>query len=144
MKLLQRLEQVVLSWPNVSTHLHRFGGREFRFSAAEVGHIHPGGVVDIPFPRSIHDALLAEGLAQQHRWVPDSGWVTFRVHNDGDLNHALWLMRISYLRYALKTSSNPAEMLETESADLHLQPHFQSLLAQFLPKKEAVPKSIVA
>src|SRR5215469_8536050 len=97
MKLLERLEEVVSSWPNVSTNPHRFGGREFRFAAAEVGHIHPGGVMDIPFPRSIHDALLSEGLAQQHRWVPDSGWVTFRVHNDGDLNHALWLMRISYL-----------------------------------------------
>jgi len=144
MKLLQRLEAVVSSWPNVSTHPHRFGGKEFRFAAAEVGHIHRGGVVDIPFPRSLRDALLLEDLAKEHRWVPNSGWVTFHVRNDADLNHALWLMRISYIRYALKTASNPAEMLENESADLHLKPQFRSLLAQFLPKKEAVPRSIVA
>jgi hypothetical protein len=144
MKLLHRLEEVVSSWPNVSTHPHRFGGREFRFAAAEVGHIHLGGVVDIPFPRSLRDVLLLEGLAEEHRWVPDSGWVTFHIQNDGDLNHALWLMRISYLHYALKTASNPAEMLENESADLRLKPQFRSLLAQFLPRKEAVPRSIVA
>ena len=144
MKLLQRLEAVVSSWPNVSTHPHRFGGKEFRFAAAEVGHIHRGGVVDIPFPRSLRDALLLEDLAKEHRWVPNSGWVTFHVRNDADLNHALWLMRISYIRYALKTASNPAEMLENESADLHLKPQFRSLLAQFLPNKEAVPRSIVA
>ena len=30
----------------------------FRFGDAEVGHMHTGGVVDIPFPRSIRDAVL--------------------------------------------------------------------------------------
>lgn len=128
----------------MSTHPHRFGGKEFRFAAAEVGHIHRGGVVDIPFPRSLRDALLLEDLAKEHRWVANSGWVTFHVHNDADLNHALWLMRISYLRYALKTASNAAEMLENKSADLHLKPQFRCLLAQFLRKKEAVPRFIVA
>ena len=34
---------------------HRIGGREFRFKAAEIGHIHIGGTVDIPFSRSVRD-----------------------------------------------------------------------------------------
>ena len=79
MRLLQRLEETVASWPRISVHPHRFGGREFRFANAEVGHVHYRGIVDIPFPRSIRDALLTEELAEEHRWVPNSGWITFRI-----------------------------------------------------------------
>jgi hypothetical protein len=61
---LERLKEEILSWPHISVHPHRFGGREFRFGKAEVGHVHLGGIVDIPFPRSIRDALLDEGLAE--------------------------------------------------------------------------------
>src|SRR6266849_892421 len=85
---------------------HRFGGKEFRFGSAEVGHIHAGGIVDIPFPRSVRDALLAEGLAEEHRWVPNSGWITFHICSEEDLKRALWLMRLSYLRYTLKTAAD--------------------------------------
>ncbi len=135
MKHLRRLEEEVSEWPSISVHPHRFGGREFLFgSGAEVGHIHTGGIVDIPFPRAVRNALLAAGLAEQHHWVPNSGWVTFHVRNEEDLNHALWLMRLSYLRYALKTANDPRELLEQESAELNLTPEFKSLLERFVPK----------
>jgi Family of unknown function (DUF5519) len=84
MNSLKKLEKEVGSWANISVHPHRFGGREFLFGTAEVGHVHAGGIVDIPFPRSVRDALLADGLAEEHRWVPNSGWITFRIRNDAD------------------------------------------------------------
>lgn len=133
MKLLDELERQVLSWPEVLAHPHRFGGREFQFRDAEIGHVHTGGIVDIPFPRPVHDALLDEGLAEQHHWVPNSGWITYRIRGENDLRHALWLMRLSYLRYALKTAADPLTLLECESEQLHLSPRFTSLLAAFLP-----------
>ena len=133
MKHLKRLEEEVSTWPNISIHPHRFGGREFRFGSAEVGHIHTGGIVDIPFPRSLRDALLKEGLAEEHRWVPNSGWITFHVRRDEDLKHALWLMRLSYLRYWLKTATDPRKLFEEESEELRLGPPFKSLLERFLP-----------
>lgn len=107
MNYLKDLEDEISAWPHISVHGHRFGGREFRFGSAELGHIHNGGIVDIPFPRSLRDALLAEGLAEEHHWVPNSGWITFHVRNGDDFQHAVWLMRLSYLRYALKTAPNP-------------------------------------
>ncbi len=110
MKHLQKLGEEVSGWPHISVHPHRFGGKEFRFGSAEVGHVHTGGIVDIPFPRSVHDALLAEGLAEEHRWVPNSGWITFRMRSEDDLKHALWLIRLSYLRYALKTATDPRKL----------------------------------
>jgi len=131
---LKMLEDEVSAWTNVSIHKHRFGGREFRFGDAEVGHTHDGGIVDIPFPRAVRDALLANGLAEEHRWVPHSGWITFHLRNEDNLSHALWLMRLSYLRYALKRANHPREMLEQESAELNLSPEFKSLLERFVPK----------
>jgi hypothetical protein len=85
MKHLKKLEEEISAWPSVSIHPHRFGGREFPFGSAEIGHVHTAGTVDIPFPRSVHDALLAEGLAEEHRWVPDSGWITFRIRSEQDV-----------------------------------------------------------
>ena len=70
MKGLKKLEDEVSRWPEISVHPHRFGGKEFRYGSAEVGHVHTGGVVDIPSPFSVHDPLLAGGLAEEHRWVP--------------------------------------------------------------------------
>jgi hypothetical protein len=133
MQRLKKIEETVASWPRISVHAHRFGGREFRFANAEVGHVHYGGVVDIPFPRSIRDALLTEGLAEEHRWVPHSGWITFRVQNDKDLEHAVWLMRLSYFRYALKKAADPSELFAEAIRELKLNAQFTSLLEQFVP-----------
>lgn len=60
------------------------GGREYRFRAGEIGHVHEGGILDIPFPRTICDALLDEGLAQRDHRVPGSGWITFSIRTGHD------------------------------------------------------------
>jgi hypothetical protein len=131
MTIIEKLEQEVVLWPEVSVHSHRFGGREFRFRSAEIGHVHVGGVIDIPFPRSIRDALLGEGDAETHHWVPDSGWITFRV---------------SYLRYALKTAATACEMFQREAKELRLSPRLKSLLKPFVPSsaKEAPTQPVRA
>lgn len=130
----KNFQEQVAGWPGVTAHAHRFGGTEFRLGSAEIGHLHPGGILDIPFTRAIRDALLEEGLAEKHHWVPDSGWTTFRMRSEKDLQHALWLMRLSYLRYSLKTASNPDEVFQTESSQLQLGARFTTLLRQFLPR----------
>jgi hypothetical protein len=133
MGYLDELREQISAWPGVSVRGHRFGGTEFCFGNAEIGHTHPGGIFDIPMPRPIRDALLEEGLAQQHRWAPDSGWITFHIQNEKNLNHALWLARLSYLRYALKQSDDPQTLFERESASLSLSPRFAELVEKFLP-----------
>jgi len=134
MEQWKRLVEEVSLWPRISVDAHRFGGREFRFGSAEVGHVHTSGVVDIPFPRPVRDALLEEGLAEEHHWVPNSGWVSFHMRRDQDLQHALWLLRMSLLRYLLKGATDPVQLFERESDELHLSPRFQSLLEPFVPK----------
>ena len=56
------------------------------------------------------------------------------MRSEEDLSHALWLMGLSYLRYALKTSSEPRKVFELESERLRLSPRFKSLLEPFVPK----------
>ena len=134
MNCLKRLEEEVSAWPNVSVHPHRFAGKEFRFGKAEIGHIHTNGTVDIPFTRAVRDALVEEGQAEEHRWVPNSGWATFKVRREADIPHAVELMRISYLRYALKEAPDPRQFLKQEVETLHLSPRFKSLLEIFAPR----------
>lgn len=144
MRYLESLEKQVSAWPEVSLHLHRFGGREFRFRSAEIGHIHEGGIVDIPFPRSVRDALLDERLAEEHYWVPNSGWVTYRIRSEEGLKQALWLLRLSYLRYALKTAADPKEMWDREADALGLSARFRSLLEPFIPVSASLNQPISA
>jgi len=137
MKYLEKFEREILSWPEVSARPHRFGGREFQYRSAEIGHAHTGGMVDIPFPRSIRDELLAEGLAEEHRWVANSGWVAYHVRGEEDFDHAVWLMRLSYLRYALKSAGAPQRLLEEYGERLQLTTRLKSLFASLVPKSIA-------
>jgi Luciferase len=133
----QRLEDEITRWPDVSAHPHRFGGREFLLGKAEVGHVHVGGIVDIPFTRPIRDALIDEGLAEQHHWVPNSGWITFRIREETDFAHSVWLMRLSYLRYALKRDADAVRLLEEESKALRLNARFKGLFEILLNRRIA-------
>lgn len=133
----KKIESELVAWPNMSVHPHRFGGREFRFGRAEVGHVHANGVVDIPFTRPMRDALLSADLAEEHHHVPDSGWVTFVARTAKDVDHAMWLMRISYLRYALKAAPDAGTLFEHEAEALHLNAEFKSLLERFVSKTTA-------
>ena len=123
--------------PQVSTHPHRFGGREFRFGKAEIGHAHIGGILDIPFPRPVRGALPADGIAEGHHWVPNSGWITFRIHSDEDVKRAVWLLRLSYLRYSLKNTSDPRHVLREQAEDLGLSPRYKSMFEPFISKSAA-------
>lgn len=142
---IEKLEARLTSWAEVTVRRHRFGSREFRFRSAEIGRVHDGGIVDIPFPRSIRDMLLAERLAEEYRLVPSSSRITFRIRSYPDLKHALWLLRLSYLRYALNASDDPKTLLKQESETLHLSAGLKFLLETLLPKSanqssdEAIP-----
>lgn len=93
----KELADKLASWPGITAHPHRFGGTEFKLGTVEIGHIHGGGLVDIPFTRKIKDQLLGEGKAMAHHILPDSGWISFFVRTDEDIDRAIWLLRLSYL-----------------------------------------------
>ena len=95
MRPSERIATEVTSWEGVTSAPHRFGGVEFRYGRRELGHLHGDATADLPFPRRVHDELLATGRAREHRWVPDSGWVTRDID---DVDDVVALFRLSYER----------------------------------------------
>jgi Family of unknown function (DUF5519) len=110
--LIHALEQVAANLPGVSTAPHNMGGREFVWQEKEIGHIHWNGDLDILFSKKIRDVLIAHQLVEVHKWVPDSGWTTFKVKNEKDLEHAFDLLQLSYCQKRKRVAKAEEEVLE--------------------------------
>ena len=100
----ERIKQTLLSWEKVVARPHRFGGTEFCLGTREIGHIHGDYLVDIPFPKKMRDEIVAAGEAEPHHILPDTGWVSFYLRKDGDVERAIALFKRSY-DIALKQKS---------------------------------------
>lgn len=97
----KQIVNILLAWKGIEAHPHRFGGTEFRIGKREIGHIHGDSLVDIPFPKKIRDEIIAAGEAQPHHILPETGWVSFYLKEDGDIEKAIALLKRSY-QIALK------------------------------------------
>ena len=101
--------ETVTSWPGVTAQPHRFGGVEYGIGKREIGHIHGDHLVDIPFPKKVRDAIVAAGRAQPHHILPDTGWVSFYLRQESDVEQAIALLRESY-EIAIKQKSKTIEV----------------------------------
>ena len=90
------ITQTLTSWDGVSTAPHRFGGVEYRLGSRELGHIHGDHLVDIPFPSKVRDEIVDAGLAEPHHILPETGWISFYLREENDVQKALELLRRSY------------------------------------------------
>lgn len=95
----EEIRDAVTSWPGVDAVPHRFGGTEYRYGRREMGHVHGDWLADLPLPRRLHDEVIAAGRAQPHHILPDSGWVSCRLHSPEDVATAIDLFRMQYDRY---------------------------------------------
>lgn len=104
-----RISEAVTSWPGVTVQPHRFGGVEYVIGRREVGHIHGDQLVDIPFPKKVRDEIVAAGRAQPHHILPETGWISFYLQQEPDVEQAIVLLRESY-EIALKQKSKTMEV----------------------------------
>ena len=104
-----RISEEVTSWPGVTAQPHRFGGVEYRIGRREVGHIHGDQLVDIPFPKKVRDEIVAAGRAQPHHILPETGWISFYLRHESDVEQAIALLRESY-EIARKQKSKTIEV----------------------------------
>lgn len=99
---MNSIESTVSAWSGVKVDSHdRGGGREFTLDGREIGHIHRGKLVDIPFTKRVRDVLIEENRAEKHHVMPDSGWVSYRIQSDEDIEGAFWLLRVAYLYHVI-------------------------------------------
>jgi hypothetical protein len=104
-KASEQIHKTAMSWSGVTARPHRFGGTEYRLERRELGHIHGDHLIDIPFPKSVRDELIAAGLAEPHHILPESGWISFYIKQADQVEVAIALLRRSYdLAIARKAS----------------------------------------
>jgi hypothetical protein len=96
--VVEEIRREVLDWPGVEAKAHRFGGVEFRVRGHEIGHLHGGGLADLPFPVRVRKELVAEGKARPHHVLPETGWVSYPIGGEKDVPGALELFRLNYER----------------------------------------------
>lgn len=92
----KQIVDTLLTWDGMEAHPHRFGGTEFRIGRREIGHIHGDVLVDIPFPKKVRDEIVAAREAEPHHILPETGWVSFYLHDEGDIERAIALLKRSY------------------------------------------------
>lgn len=79
----EKIVREITKWNGVIASPHRFGGTEFRLRSREIGHVHGNHQADIPFPISVRNQLIADGKAEPHHIIPQSGWITYRFKKEG-------------------------------------------------------------
>jgi hypothetical protein len=94
----ERITAEVLSWEGVTAAPHRFGGVEFVLGKRELGHLHGDRLADLPFPRRVRDELVDTGRARPHHVLPASGWVSFWIEGEQDVDDVVALFQLSYER----------------------------------------------
>ena len=105
----QLITEAVTSWEGVTVQSHRFGGVEYLIGRREIGHIHGDHLVDLPFPKKVRDRIVEAGRAQPHHILPETGWVSFYIRQEDDVEKAIALLRESY-EIALKQKSKTIEV----------------------------------
>jgi Luciferase len=92
-RFLERIRDEILSWPDVTTEPHRFGGLEFRLDKRKMGHIHGA---DLPFPMNTRN----EGYS-----LPQSGWISYWItKGENDIPSVVELFTMRYDQVKPKTS----------------------------------------
>ena len=74
----------------------------------EIGHLHGSRMADLPFPVRVRKELVAEGRAQPHHLLPQTGWVSYYPSGPEDASAVVELFRLNY-EHLMERSRNKAE-----------------------------------
>jgi hypothetical protein len=113
----QRIIREVTAWGGVTTAPHRFGGVELRVGRRELGHLHGNKLADLPFPVRVREQLVAAGKAQPHHVMPESGWISYYIRDERDVDDVVALFRLNYDRpWSGGASTAPAAISRSTTA----------------------------
>lgn len=95
LRAVSAIETEVRGWPGMRIGGHRLGGIGFFFDEEECGHVHGNGLLDCFVGRTNRDQLVESGLALPHHIFPKSGWISFWIDGEKEIEPALALIRIA-------------------------------------------------
>jgi hypothetical protein len=93
--ILERIKKELLSWP-YAAEAYKFGGIEFRLNKREMGHIHGDRVADLPFPMDIRNKLVNSCRVSAHRFLLQTGWVSYWIKGEQDIPSVIELFKMRY------------------------------------------------
>ena len=95
----------VRRWPGVEMRSHASShepgaadGVEFRLAGRQVGHMHADCAVHLSLTKALKQSVVSEQLAEPLPIAPSSGWVMFNPMSSRDVERAIWLLRLNYIR----------------------------------------------
>ncbi len=100
-----RVMREVRRWPGVQmrTHLNPLAedtddGIEFRLYGKQVGHVHHDCSVHVSLTRALKATVVDQGLALPLVQAGGPSWVVFVPEIPDDVQRAIWLLRLNYVR----------------------------------------------
>lgn len=118
----------VRRWSGVEMRAHpsaeqpgEIDGVEFRLAGRQLGHMHETCAVHLSLTKALKQSVVGEGLAEPHSTSPDSAWAMFNPTTPADVDRAVWLLRLNYVRFrrqrlTLDAAANSAVLQEHEVA----------------------------
>lgn len=97
-------------------------GVEFRLAGRQIGHMHDNCAVHLSLTKALKESVVYEGLAEPLSTSPDSGWVMFYPILAKDVQRAIWLLRLNYVRFRRQRLT-----LDASAASTILQEHEAAL-----------------
>lgn len=97
-------------------------GVEFRYAGRQLGHMHDTCAVHLSLTRALKQSVVSEGLAEPLTTSPDSCWVMFNPIVAPDVERAIWLMRLNFVRFRRQRLT-----LDASAASTLLQEHEAAL-----------------
>ena len=101
---LQVMEEV-RRWPGVEMRPHASpheagasDGVEFRLSGRQIGHVHSDCGVHLLLTKALKTSIVREDLAEPLTLAPRSAWVMYNPTRIEHAIHAIWLLRLNYVR----------------------------------------------
>jgi hypothetical protein len=135
-----RVMREVRRWPGVQmrTHLNPLAedtddGIEFQLYGKQVGHVHHDCSVHVSLTRALKATVVDQGLALPLVQAGGPSWVAFVPEIPDDVQRAIWLLRLNYVRLRRQRLSPDAaaasELLrEHEGALGELTPSISTVL----------------
>jgi hypothetical protein len=101
-----QIQREVGSWPGVRVDMHGRGMTFFHVGRREIGHLHGERLADIPVPIRIREQLVAAGKASLHYLHPKTGWISYYINGQDDVEPVIELFRLNYYRPWLEAERN--------------------------------------
>jgi hypothetical protein len=95
LRAMSEIESAVRGWPGMRVGIHRLGGLGFFRRGRESSHVHGNGLLDCFVGRANRERLVTAGRALPHHVFPNSGWVSFWIRDEEDVEAAIELIRIA-------------------------------------------------